>query len=75
MEEIMTDNILDALRAVKRSNANDLHIQYDREADVMYVNFGAPIPADDSELDDNDVLYRYRQGEIVGMTFTHFSKR
>ncbi len=75
MAEIMMDNILDALRAVKRSNANDLHIQYDREADVMYVNFGAPIPADDSELDKDDILYRYRQGEIVGMTVTHFSKR
>ena len=71
----MMDNILDALKAVKRSNANDLHIQYDREADVMYVNFGAPIPADDSELDENDILYRYRQGVIVGMTVTHFSKR
>jgi len=42
---------------------------------VMYVNFGPLLPADDSELDDDDILYRYRDGEIIGLTITHYSKR
>lgn len=71
----MVSDILDALKAVKHSNANDVHIQYDRDADVMYVNFGVPVPADESELGDEDILYRYQNGKIIGLTVTHFSKR
>lgn len=41
----------------------------------MYFNFGVPVPADDSELGENDILYRYREGEIVGVTVTHFTSR
>ncbi len=52
-----------------------MHVRYDEEADTMYVNFGAPVPADDSEMGANDILYRYREGEIVGVTVTHFTSR
>lgn len=75
MAEIIIPDIMQALKAVGHSNANDVHIRYDSTADVMYVNFGAPIPADDSELGEDDVLYRYRNGEMIGLTVTHFSKR
>jgi len=75
MEEIIVDDILDALKAVKSSRAKDLHILYDELADVMYVNFGSPGPADDTELSDDNILHRYRNGKIVGLTLTHFSKR
>lgn len=51
MAEIVVDNIMDALKSVKNSRAKDVHILYDEDADVMYVNFGAPVPADESELD------------------------
>lgn len=56
-------------------NADNLHIRYDKDADVMYVSFGAPIPADDTELGEDDILYRYKDGEVVGLTVTHFSNR
>lgn len=71
----MVADILDALKAVKHSNASDVHIQYDKEADVMYVNFGAPVPADESELGEDNILYRYKNGQIIGLTLTHFSER
>lgn len=70
----MTD-IMQALKAIKHSNANDLHIRYDNDADVMYVSFGPPLPADDTEIGDDDILYRYRDGEVIGLTVTHFSER
>jgi uncharacterized protein YuzE len=75
MAEIEIDEILKALKAIKHSHVKDMHVRYDQEVDTMYVNFGAPIPADDSELGDNDILYRYRDGEIIGITVTHFTKR
>ena len=75
MEEIVVDNLLLALRAVKESHIKDLHILYDEAADVMYVNFGPPIPADDTDLGDDDILYRYKNDKIIGLTLTHFSKR
>lgn len=74
MAEIMIPEMMQALKSVHKSKANEVHIRYDEEADVMYVNL-APIPADDSELSEDDILYRYANGEIVGITITHFSKR
>lgn len=75
MAEVNVTNIMQALKAVSHSNANNLHIRFDKEADVMYVNFGPPIPADDSELGEDDILYRYKNGEVIGLTVTHFSER
>jgi len=48
---------------------------YDEEADVMYLNFKKPSHADDSKITDDDVIIRYEQGEIVGITFINASKR
>ena len=75
MAEIEIDNLLRALKAVSHSHVKDMHIRYDHEVDTMYVNFGVPVPADDSELGKNDILYRYKEGEVIGVTVTHFSKR
>ena len=50
-------------------------VDYDQEADVLYVNFKKPSHADDSELSDDDVIVRYEKGQVVGMTFLHASKR
>jgi uncharacterized protein YuzE len=75
MAEIIIPYIMEALKAVSHSNANNLHIRYNKGADVMYVSFGAPVPADDTELGEDDILYRYKDGEVVGLTVTHFSNR
>ncbi len=48
---------------------------YDKEADVLYVNFKKPSHADDSQLTDDDVIVRYEAGEIVGITILNASKR
>lgn len=50
-------------------------VDYDQEADVLYVNFKKPANADDSELTDDDVIIRYEKGQVVGMTLLHASKR
>lgn len=50
-------------------------VDYDQEADVLYVNFKKPSHAEDSEMTDDDVIVRYEKGQVVGMTFLHASKR
>ncbi len=47
---------------------------YDEEADVLYLNFKKPSHADDTELTDDDIIIRYDQGEVVGITVLHASK-
>jgi uncharacterized protein YuzE len=48
---------------------------YDKQADVLYVNFKKPSHADDSELTDDDIIVRYEAGQIVGITILNASKR
>jgi uncharacterized protein YuzE len=48
---------------------------YDKEADVLYINFKKPSHADDSELTDDDIIIRYEKGEIVGITILNASKK
>jgi uncharacterized protein YuzE len=48
---------------------------YDAEADVLYINFKKPSNATDSEMTDDDVIVRYENDEVVGLTVLHASKR
>ncbi|NQE45557.1 hypothetical protein C5S31_06005 [ANME-1 cluster archaeon GoMg2] len=48
---------------------------YDKEADVLYINFKKPSHADDSELTDDDIIIRYEKEEIVGITILNASRR
>ena len=48
---------------------------YDRDADVLYVNFKKPSHADDSQLTDDDIIVRYEEGQIVGISILNASKR
>ncbi|MFN6089309.1 MAG: DUF2283 domain-containing protein [Cyclobacteriaceae bacterium] len=75
MTEIEIDNILKVLKTVNHSRVKDVQIRYDEGASTMYINFSTLVTADDSELGENDILYRYREGEIVGVTVTHFTSR
>jgi uncharacterized protein YuzE len=50
-------------------------VDYDREADVLYVSFRRPQKATDSEMLDDGVLIRYRGDEVVGVTILEASKR
>ena len=52
-----------------------IHYNYDPEGDVLYINFGEPKPADESTLTNDDVIIRYREGKIVGMTILNAAER
>jgi len=50
-----------------------LWVDYDKEADVLYVNFGKPQKADDAR-EKKGVITRTRKGKIVGLTILNASK-
>lgn len=63
------------LPAVKQSPQGVVWLTYDQEADVLYINFKKPSQATDSELTEDDVIVRYEENEIIGLTVLHAGKR
>jgi len=47
-------------------------IDYDEEADVLYINFEKPQKATDSKM-TNDMIIHYRNRQVVGVTVLHAS--
>ncbi len=50
-------------------------IDYDDEADVLYISFKKPQQATDSEMLDDGILLRYKETDIVGLTILNASRR
>ena len=48
---------------------------YDKKGDVIYIDFKKPNHADDSEMTEDDVIIRYENGEIIGITILHAKSR
>jgi len=48
-------------------------IDYDEEADVLYINFEKPQKATDSKM-INDMIVHYRKEDVVGVTVLHASQ-
>jgi uncharacterized protein YuzE len=50
-------------------------IDYDHDADVLYISFDRPQNATDSEMTEEGILLRYRANKLVGMTILDASTR
>lgn len=48
---------------------------YDEEADVLYLHFKKPNHADHSEMAEDDMIIRYENEEIIGVTVLNVSKK
>jgi len=73
--EMVVEQYLKIIPAVKGSPRKYLWSSYDAEADVLYINFKKPSHATDSELTEDDIIIRYEGEEIIGLTVLHASKR
>lgn len=49
-------------------------IDYDEEADVLYLSFRKPQQANDSVMED-DLIYHYDNEELVGITYLNFRSK
>ena len=59
----------------KISLIDQTKLSYDQEGDVLYISFGEPQEADDSDLTDEGVIVRLRDGRIVGLTILNATKK
>ncbi|MMZ70113.1 hypothetical protein D1872_330850 [compost metagenome] len=50
------------------------HVDYDEEADVLYISFERPQKATDTEILDGGILLRYRGKKLVGITILNASR-
>jgi len=75
MAEIEVKRILNLVPELLGMPSSRIWTDYDQEADVLYINFKKPSHADDSKLMDDDVIIRYEEGEIIGITILNASKR
>lgn len=75
MGAVEVKNILTLVPELLKVPYSRIWTSYDKEADVLYINFKKPSHADDSELTDDDIIIRYEKGEIVGTTILNASRR
>lgn len=50
-------------------------VDYDAEADVLYISFRHPQKATDTEMTEEGILLRYKDDELVGITILDASTR
>lgn len=75
IEPNILEDLLKAAAHLARVGAPHLWLDYDAEADALYINFQKPQRATESELLDNGVIIRYRGEKLVGMVIFDASKR
>jgi len=67
--------ILQAVPQLVRFPAKHLWIDYDAEADVLYLSFAKPQRATDSEMRDDGIIVHRRGKKVVGLTIQDASTR
>ncbi len=52
----------------------NLWANYDEHSDTLYLHFKKPNVADDSEMTEENVIVRYENNEVIGVTILNASK-
>lgn len=68
-------SILKAVRQIVHFPVKQMWIDFDEDADVLYISFQRPQRAADSELRDDGIIVHRRRKQIVGLTILEASKR
>jgi len=79
MEEKIIHQIQNSLSGLfplmEKQKKRHLVIEYDQEADVLYLSFDLPQKADETEFFSDDILIRKKSNEVVGLTLLNFKKK
>jgi len=67
-------NIIESIPYLLKMPSKRLWIDYDEEADVLYISFKKPQQADDSVMEE-DIIYHYHDKDLVGLTILHAKSR
>lgn len=57
-----------------RFGSDKLFIDYDKEADVLYVSFGKPQKADDATQGKDGIIRRKKGNKVIGLTILNASR-
>lgn len=60
--------ILKSIPYLLTAPSKRIWIDYDQEVDVLYISFRKPQNANDSILEDDNIVYHYDNEELVGIT-------
>lgn len=74
MAETILKESLKLIPYMKRLPSKHVWLDYDKEADVIYISFERPQQATDTEVMRDGVLVRKRGKKIVGLTILNASK-
>ena len=75
LDRKLADSLTRAVPVLIGFPAQRFWVDYDREADVLYISFQRPQEATDSEMTENGMLLRYRGDQLVGVTVLNASTR
>jgi uncharacterized protein YuzE len=73
METIIVNEIKNVLPYFMKHK--NVWTNYDKEADTLYMHFKKPNHADHSEMTEDEIVIRYEDNEIIGLTILNASKR
>jgi uncharacterized protein YuzE len=79
MEKTITpkipNSVFQAVPLLTDFPAHRFWVDYDHEADVLYISFQRPQKATDTETTEEGILLRYRDKQLVGITILDASIR
>ena len=75
LEEKSIHDLLQAVTHLVRLTKRQMWLDYDAEADVLYLHFEEKPSSTHSELRDDGVILDYRDDELVGLTVLEASSR
>ena len=64
-------NIIPAIISMNQSH---IWFDFDKSADVLYISYQKPQNANDSIMEDDNLIYNYCDDKIVGITVLNVSK-
>jgi uncharacterized protein YuzE len=75
LEQSSLDHLLRAVANFIKLPATKLWLDYDAEADVLYVHFEEKPSSTHSEMREDGILLDYRDNQLVGLTVLEASHR
>ncbi|MCD6196713.1 MAG: DUF2283 domain-containing protein [Staphylothermus sp.] len=73
-EEVKQEN---SSKEYRIKDLDKIWIEYDRQNDILYINFGYDIEDADEEFlsGDGDIVIRIKEGRVVSMMIMNFSEK
>jgi len=69
------DSVFQAIPFLTGLPVRRFWVDYDQEADVLYISFARPQKATDTKMTDDGILMRYCGKQLVGVTVLDASAR